>query len=79
ACRCGREPSMRPAACSDASGAYAEYRSEAVAAQSAAKQAEAWSLFDPATRERHFATLRDLDELAAQSAAREDRAPRKQR
>jgi hypothetical protein len=62
-----------------ASGAYAEYRSEAIAARSAAKQAEAWSLFDPATRERHFATLRDIDELAAQSAAREDRAPRKPR
>ncbi len=62
-----------------ASGAYAEYRSEAIAARSAAKQAEAWSLFDPATRERHFAALRDLDELAAQSAAREDRAPRKPR
>ena len=62
-----------------ASRAYAEYRSEAAAARSVLKQAEAWSLFDPPTRERHFAALRQLDELAAKAATREDRAPRQQR
>ncbi|MFZ1895304.1 MAG: cytochrome c peroxidase [Rhodoplanes sp.] len=45
--------------------AYADYRKDAAAAQLVVKQAETWSLFDPATRERHFSALRQLDELAA--------------
>lgn len=54
--------------------AYAGYRSDAAAAAPVVKQAVAWSLFDPKMRERHFAALRQLDELAASPAAG-NRAP----
>jgi cytochrome c peroxidase len=47
-----------------AARAYADYRAQEAAAGGALKQAEAWSLFNPAVRQAHFAALRQLAELA---------------
>jgi len=47
-----------------AARAYADYRAQEAGAGGALKQAEAWSLFNPAVRAAHFAALRRLAELA---------------
>ena len=47
-----------------AAQAYADYRSQVVAAGTSLKLAEAWSLFNPVVRQAHFAALRQLAELA---------------
>ncbi len=44
--------------------AYADYRGQVAAAGDTVKLAEAWSLFNPAVRQAHFAALRQLAELA---------------
>jgi cytochrome c peroxidase len=48
---------------------YAEYRGEAATARSLVRLAQPWSLFDPATRERHFAALRQLEATATRPNA----------
>jgi cytochrome c peroxidase len=47
-----------------AARAYADYRAQEAGVGMALKQAEAWSLFNPAVRAAHFAALRRLAELA---------------
>ena len=43
---------------------YADYKQQVVAASAQLKQAERWSLFNPAVHEAHFAALRQLANLA---------------
>jgi hypothetical protein len=43
---------------------YAEYKQQVGAASAQIKLAEAWSLFNPAVHEAHFAALRQLAKLA---------------
>jgi hypothetical protein len=47
-----------------ASLAYADYKTQGIAAASALKRAEAWSLFNPQIRQAHFAALQRLAESA---------------
>jgi len=47
-----------------AAAAYADYRKHVAAAAANLKLAAAWSLFNPAIRQAHFAALRQLAELA---------------
>jgi cytochrome c peroxidase len=44
--------------------AYADYKTQGIAAASALKRAEAWSLFNPQIRQAHFAALQRLTESA---------------
>jgi cytochrome c peroxidase len=47
-----------------AAQAYADYRQQMTAAVAGLKQAEPWSLFNPAVREAHFTALKQLADLA---------------
>jgi cytochrome c peroxidase len=47
-----------------AAQAYADYKAQGIAAASALKHAEAWSLFNPQIRQAHFAALQRLADSA---------------